>query len=739
MATRRKFMNWIAASGAGLMGGRGVLNGRGRGASSAPGLAAAPASSGVVQQSYLPLPSGTPTAGDAPLATGSGEASTWGAVQNIPVVAPLPSGDTSGASDTAALNLALASLSPREALVLTVPGYYISAPLSIPSGCGLTSPIAYGVESTPHIKAAAGFSGPAMIANQGWLNGATSGEDGIEISNLFIDGSNGGNGGPFVSTNGHGIVLAASHCHVHHNYLLNISGAGVVFADSNSAGGPVTTGSTQENYCWDNKIQNPGSWCIWVQKTSGSIGMTDGVIARNIIIDPSYGGYYRTTGKNPQINGNLPYEAVRLDNGAGWWVTENHAYFCPGGAYFFSSMFGTHFRDNTCDMFGTFPWSVVSGTLTAAPIDGAALHGIKCNINPTGSGTNYQHPSVATGNLLNAFEGYNKAGTIAPATGTASNGCRFIYYDLAADTSAIPAGATGEAGVIFVGNLGNQNSVGGQSVASCTTTNGSHTVTAPGGSFANVQKGMSVAGTGIPANTYVGSVVTGASDSLTLVQGDLATAQSATASGTVTLTFPGPYSLLEKWTASTAGVILNAQHLGNRAMGSITAAPTVKVSNGAVINLLGEIAGIVVSGTPSAGQQLVASGASGASWSGTRGSRKGLAHPTPGVSNSQGTPVPISMPSGAVGVLVIAFQWVPNGVSTEKIILAITATFDGNTTQTINASATGNASTQSGSGNQIVGLAKDGHYITGLSVSAASSAASTSATPSFTVVAVPVA
>ena len=298
------------------------------------------------------------------------------------VPAPLPSGDTTGATDTAALNTALAALSPREALVLPVPGYYIDAPLSVPSGCGFTAPMEYGVGGTPHIKASATFSGAAMIANHGWLNNVTFGEDGIEISNLFIDGSNGGNSGPFVSTNGHGIVLATSHSHVHHCYLLNVSGSGIVFADSNQAGSPITSGTIQENYCWDNKVANSGQYCIWVQRTGGSLGMTDGVIARNIIVDPGNGGYYRNTGNNPQINGsNLPYEAVRMDTSAGWWVEDNHAYFCPGGAYFFGTMFGTHVLNNTADMFGTFPWSVVSGTLTATQIIGMALHGIKTDIN----------------------------------------------------------------------------------------------------------------------------------------------------------------------------------------------------------------------------------------------------------------------------------------------------------------------------------------------------------------------
>jgi len=673
--------------------------------------------------------------------------------QYIPVAAPLPSGDTSGKTDTPALNKALASLAPREALLLTVPGYYINAPLSVQSGTGITSPIAFGNESTPHITAASGFSGKAMIANHGWLSGSREGDDGVEISNLFINGSNGGASGPFVSTHGHGIALSTAHAHVHHNYVLDVSGTGILVADQNSAGKPidVNTQSSQENYVWDNMVENPGQHCIWVTRTSGAFGMTDGVIARNILTTPSNGSYYRAGNGNPQINPayNIPYEAVRLDNGAGWWVTDNHAYYCAGGAYFFGTVFGTHFRDNTCDMFGTFPWSVVKGTLTPTVITGVALQGVKCNINPRGSATHYQHPSSVVGNLVNVFEGYNSAGTIAPGAGTSSSGCRYHYYDIAADTLAVPAGATGECGLVFLANLANQNSVNGQTVAHCTTTRGSATVTAPGGSFASVQKGMSVAGTGLPASTYVGKVVTGSSDSLTLVASDLATAVDATASGTVTLTFPGPYSLAEHWTASTAGVTLNAQHLGNRAFGSIIASPVIATSDGAVVNLLAELAGVVVSGTPKSGEVLVATGPNAATWGSAtasaastapaRGMLKGLVSPAPGAGGHQGSPVIISAPPGAVGLDAVAFQWAPNGASSETITLLVTATFDDASTQSVSMSAAGSAAAEFSTGGQIVDLAKDGRYVTSFSVSAASSASSTLAAPSFTLAAIPVA
>ena len=126
---------------------------------------------------------------------------------------------------------------------------------------------------------------------------------------------------------------------------------------------------------------------------------------------------------------------------------------------------------------------------------------------------------------------------------------------------------------------------------------------------------MSVTGTGIPASTFVGSVVTGGSDSITLVQSDLATAQNATANGTVTLTFPAPYSLMEKWTATTSGVVLTGVHAGNQAMGTIIAQPTISATNGAVVSLVAEVGGVQVSGSPpSSGMAPVASSGHAAAW-----------------------------------------------------------------------------------------------------------------------------
>lgn len=77
------------------------------------------------------------------------------------------------------------------------------------------------------------------------------------------------------------------------------------------------------------------------------------------------------------------------------------------------------------------------------------------------------------------------------------------------------------------------------SVASCTTTSGSPTVTAGAGAFSGITLGQAVTGTGIAANTIV-VARNAAGSSITL-------SQNATASATVSLTFTGAVVRIESW------------------------------------------------------------------------------------------------------------------------------------------------------------------------------------------------
>jgi hypothetical protein len=113
-------------------------------------------------------------------------------------------------------------------------------------------------------------------------------------------------------------------------------------------------------------------------------------------------------------------------------------------------------------------------------------------------------------------------------------------------TASVAAGTT--VGITAAGQLG-ANSAGKQILgatsvqaatatitkANSTTRNGSPLVRVPNSDGLFV--GLPISGTGIPASTYIGAIGTdGSGPYITMTQSDLATAQNATATGSITLT-----------------------------------------------------------------------------------------------------------------------------------------------------------------------------------------------------------
>ena len=74
---------------------------------------------------------GTPSSGNVLTATGSSAANWQSASKSVTVLAPAPSGDATGATDTPALNNALAAMSSGGTFQLQVGTYYLNAPLKI--------------------------------------------------------------------------------------------------------------------------------------------------------------------------------------------------------------------------------------------------------------------------------------------------------------------------------------------------------------------------------------------------------------------------------------------------------------------------------------------------------------------------------------------------------------------------------------------------------------------------------
>lgn len=146
---------------------------------------------------------------------------------------------------------------------------------------------------------------------------------------------------------------------------------------------------------------------------------------------------------------------------------------------------------------------------------------------------------MRSGNLPARYETH----TFAPVTTLAASMTNVDTTMTVSSTSAFPSSGVlfindpGASGMEYVSYTGKTDTTftglvrgkASTTVASCVTTINTATFTTTS-SVANIQVGMMVYGTGIPYNTYVYSITTGATNTIVMTQG-------ATASGTVTLSF----------------------------------------------------------------------------------------------------------------------------------------------------------------------------------------------------------
>jgi hypothetical protein len=156
---------------------------------------------GAAGSSGLPLPSGTAEPGYVPVATGTGSVTQW-----FPGPGLIPSGDTSGAIDTANIQ---ALLNLGGTAVLQAQLYYYNAPFTVPAGGGIACLVPsqsfgdpganYGVGGLPLqgciLKATSTFS--SANASTGTIvmtaaNGVQGG--GQRLENISLDLSNTPNG-----------------------------------------------------------------------------------------------------------------------------------------------------------------------------------------------------------------------------------------------------------------------------------------------------------------------------------------------------------------------------------------------------------------------------------------------------------------------------------------------------------------------------------------------------------------
>ena len=566
-------------------------------------------------------PNGTAPTLDAALTNSSSTGNT--------IYAPAPTGVA--ATDTANLLQALSGAAAGSTLVLqcrnTTAVYVIDQELPVPGGIRVTAlgvndeqpfpPTVKGYMAT--LQQAPGSSLRCVLASAGYLAGlygpsnpgkysqynalynngtpVTGADSAIEVDHIAFDGQN---GGAFAgNSQGHAIVLFSNGSRIHDCYIFNTPQVGIVVADSNYAG-TAGTGPFLDNRICDNKIFNCGSQAIWVKNTAGSAGCLNGYMLNNVIESPSKQVATSPVGvgvPNFDPNTNLPFEATLMENSAGWWVINNHAYSCPGTGWRLANIWGLHFVDNSTDTLGAFP------------TNGGTYVGYDFHMGGTGP---LFHPALINGNQASAYEGFNNNGfTASNRAPNATN--TYLYYrvlmTVASQQNPVPASYLEHSN-----NTSHQDSQPARPIAGAKVASGSSTVTFIHNVKTVLQQGMSVADSLglIPSGTFIGAVN---KDTITLVDGGGAAVTATGSSSTDTLSFPAPSSIGWSYVNSLAGSTLIVNRTNELVSAPIDAVPAV--SGAGAVSLVDPTdfaGGVQVTGTPVAGQTIVASSASTAVW-----------------------------------------------------------------------------------------------------------------------------
>ncbi len=543
--------------------------------------------------------SGDSTSGDSTSAGSSGATGATGATGVVYV--PAPTGVAS--TDTPAVLAALQA--PRGTTVVFVTNgsvpYSINQELPVPEGVRVTGSGPSNEDPRsglmPTLQQAAGTSLNCIMASAGYLAGlydtpqynngmtAKNADAGIEIDHLAFDGQNGGAG--TGNTVGHGVVLYSTGSKVHDCYFVNVAQAAVVVADHNWKNQPCVN-HAYENRVTDNSIKNPGWYGIWNTHTNGSPSDTDGYLIDNIVVSPSQ--QMATGGPRLKPGTSNPYEGIRLDNPAGWWVVGNYVGTCPGNAFYLATTWGVHLIGNVADGFG------------CTPIAGQAYSGFYVIT----AGDVKTHPGFIDSNLAAAYEGFNPLGSTAPGKSTT-----YAYFKVVMQLQSYDTAAFFEQS----NNSANQKSVPPAAIHPAGVTSGSTTITVPNGSAAgHVQAGMSVSDTKahLPAATTVVSVTAGTGT------GPDTIVVSNASKGTATndqLSFHGPTSVAWTYINNEGKSTVTVQRINETITGTIVATPLVQGSaKTVIIDPAHAAGGVQVHGAPAAGDTIVATSATAASW-----------------------------------------------------------------------------------------------------------------------------
>lgn len=245
---------------------------------------------------------------------------TGGVATTAPIVIlPTPSGDTSGATDAAAINALFNSATLGTIFLLRQGTYYVNATLRMPGGCQLLGGSLYGTT----VKAAAASGIAAVIAAAGYVTNQTSSDFPVTIAEMTVDGN---------STAVRGIVTMNYRSLISRNQVTGTTSHGIVVSDC-SANGTAITNTAVENIIAENWVLTVGGHGIFVPKTSGLAKSTDYHIRHNRI------GYTTLDG-------------IHADTCSGVHISSNHTYSTQTAGIYCSGPYASVINNNYIEGFG---------------------------------------------------------------------------------------------------------------------------------------------------------------------------------------------------------------------------------------------------------------------------------------------------------------------------------------------------------------------------------------------------